>query len=413
MSRPVVASLIAACVLCFGPACSSDSGRDPLDGVTPVSADVSGSPIQGLDDEWQQLFDRGDRLFETTFRDSQGLGPVYIQASCGACHRADGRGPSVVTKVVALAGDGKPLTDQSGLPYGATVRPRVAGGGKTPIALPDDETRYLITKRFGPATFGRGYVEAVLDSEIERLEAEQQSGEDGITGRINRVPYASTNSTDPRFHDHHAGDVELIGRFGLKSRIATIDDFTADAFQGDMGLTSPLRPDELPNPDNSDDARSGIDLDENVVNAVAAYVRLLEIPARASITRDAHAAKLFEDVGCGRCHAASLHTRPDYPVPQLADIDAPIYSDLLLHDMGPSFDDGIRDRDAAGSEWRTAPLLGLRHLRNYLHDGRATSVEDAITAHGAEGSEAAIAASRFEKLNPADRKLLLDFVSAL
>jgi CxxC motif-containing protein (DUF1111 family) len=90
-----------------------------------------------------------------------------------------------------------------------------------------------------------------------------------------------------------------------------------------------------------------------------------------------------------------------------------VYSDLLLHDMGAAFNDGLREHDATGSEWRTAPLMGLRHLRNYLHDGRAGTIEEAIIAHGAPDSEAAVAVDRFQRLQASDRDALLEFVSAL
>ena len=90
--------------------------------------------------------------------------------------------------------------------------------------------------------FARGYMEAITDAEIERVAAEKAAG-GVVSGRINRVTYASQANPDQRFNRHQPGDTGLIGRFGLKARIATVDEFAADAFQGDRGLTSPLRPD--------------------------------------------------------------------------------------------------------------------------------------------------------------------------
>jgi CxxC motif-containing protein (DUF1111 family) len=113
------------------------------------------------------------------------------------------------------------------------------------------------------------------------------------------------------------------------------------------------------------------------------------------------------------CHVPILKTRADYPIPQLANIEAPIFSDLLLHDMGPDFSDGLAEYDAAASEWRTAPLIGLRHLRNYLHDGRAATVEDAILLHDSPGSEAATVAAKYKNLSDSEKQQLLDFVSSL
>ena len=122
---------------------------------------------------------------------------------------------------------------------------------------------------------------------------------------------------------------------------------------------------------------------------------------------------LFNRVGCDTCHVPTLHTRADYPIAPLADLDAPVYTDLLLHDMGAALSDGQRDGDAAPSEFRTAPLIGLRFFRSYLHDGRAPTVDDAIRFHGVEGSEASAAAARFEALSAADRVELVRFVTAL
>src|SRR5204862_462561 len=85
---------------------------------------------------------------------------------------------------------------------------------------------------------------AGADAEIERVAAEEAGRDDGTHGRINHVVYASESNPDTRYHRHAKGDV-VIGRFGLKARIGTLDDFTADALQGDMGITNPLRPGEL------------------------------------------------------------------------------------------------------------------------------------------------------------------------
>jgi CxxC motif-containing protein (DUF1111 family) len=201
----------------------------------------------------------------------------------------------------------------------------------------------------------------------------------------------------------------LIGRFGVKARIATLGDFTADAFQGDMGLTTPMRPTELPNPDGlTDDARPGVDLPIERVDIITFYVRHIAIPRRVGMS-DAGAA-LFASTGCASCHVPSLRTRADYPIAPLAGIDAAVYSDLLLHDMGDSLGDSLVEGDASGREWKTAPLIGLRFFTTYLHDGRAHSVEDAILAHDGEGRAAA---DHFRALSPSDRATLTSFVEAL
>ena len=116
---------------------------------------------------------------------------------------------------------------------------------------------------------------------------------------------------------------------------------------------------------------------------------------------------------CSACHAPSLKTRADYPIAQLADIDAAVFTDFLLHDMGDALADGMVDGQAGSRSWRTAPLIGLRFNRTFLHDGRASSIEDAIVMHGGPGSEAAGAVEHFNNLSEADRQVLLDYVGAL
>lgn len=399
---------IATAVLLWALGCGDP--QDPLAGLTVVGEDPSDNPVGGLDAHWEERFFAGDVHFEAVFRPSQGLGPLYIRHSCASCHAEDARGPGAVRKMVVVEVDGTASPDQSALPWGHTERPQVTAGATQGIVAP--ESGALVTRRFGPAVFGRGYLEAVRDDEIERLEREQAMRTDGISGRINRVPWSSEANPEQPFHAHGPGGAGLIGRFGLKARIATIDELVADAYQGDMGITSPLRPAELPNPEGMiDDERPGLDVAAETVNLVADYVRLLALPAREA--PDARGAALFEEVRCAVCHVASLQTRDDYPVPQLAGVEAALYTDLLLHDMGADLADGLVEHGASEREWRTAPLIGLRHLRNYLHDGRASTIEEAIGLHAGPGSEAADSVRRFEALAPAERRALVDFVSAL
>jgi CxxC motif-containing protein (DUF1111 family) len=255
-------------------------------------------------------------------------------------------------------------------------------------------------------------MEAVRDDEIERIEREQAARDDGVSGRINRVPYGAEPNPDQPFHAHDRAATGLIGRFGLKARIATIDEFTADAYQGDMGITSTLRPDEPPNPDGlTDDARPGPDVSAEVVNLTADYVRLLALPRREDGPPEGP--ELFERVGCASCHVPSLRTRSDYPIPQLAGIDVAVFTDFLVHDMGEGLADGIVEHGASGREWRTAPLIGLRHMPSYLHDGRASTLEEAIEAHGAEDAESRRAYEAFRALDEPARQMLVSYVSTL
>lgn len=391
----------------------SGCAGDPASGLTIVDEDPSDGPLVGLDADQMARFDEGDARFEDVFREATGLGPLYIRHACSSCHADDARGPGAVTKMIVVEVDGvTPATDQSALPFGHTVRPQLAADATQPLAPPEGPENVLVTRRFGPPVFGRGYLEAIADEEIERVAGEQAVRGDAIHGRINRVAWQSEPNPDQPYHAFVPGSIGLIGRFGLKARIATLDEFTADAYQGDMGITSPLRPVELDNPDGlADDRLAGVDIDAETVNLTADYVRFLRIPERGAA--GARGQRLFSEVLCAVCHVPSLRTRDDYPIEQLADVDALIYSDLLLHDMGDTLADGLVEGEAGPRDWKTAPLMGLRHMVSYLHDGRAATIDAAITGHRGPGSEANEAIDRFEALGDSDRDALVSFVEGL
>jgi CxxC motif-containing protein (DUF1111 family) len=417
-SRPRLGAL-AALILSSVAACSPDESAtppaDPGAGGSAAEArrgaDPFDVPIDGVSAEEQRAFFSGDELFGLPLREADGLGPLYTRSACAACHAEGVRGPGTVQKMSVVLPDGVTTSpDQSKLPWGHTVHPLLAAAAKTPVEPPDDPS-VRVSIRVGPPILGRGYLEAVADSEILRVEAEQAKRGDAIHGRVNHVIYASEPNPDPTFNAHQKGD-PVIGRFGLKARIATLDEFTADALQGDMGITSPLRPTELPNPDGlTDDLKPGVDVTAESVNGRATYMRLTAIPDRRGLTERGRA--LFEGAGCGACHVPAMKTRPDYPIALLAGIDAPVFTDLLLHDMGDELADGVIDGEARSRDWRTAPLIGLRFNKTFLHDGRAHTVEEAILLHDGNGSEAAASIHAFLSLPPGDHDALLAFVGAL
>jgi CxxC motif-containing protein (DUF1111 family) len=399
------------CAVAFGLiGCGSDP--QPTTGrVVFGTDDPFDVPITELSTADKQTFATGDALFDLSLREYDGLGPLYTRAACSNCHSEGVRGPGLVQKMVITEADGiTAAADQSKLAYGHTVHPLVAGGATTPVMPPAGDASVKITLRLGPPILGRGYMEAVADSEIERVAAEQAQRTDGIRGRVNHVAYTAEPNPDQRFHQHKPGD-PVIGRFGLKARISSVDEFTADALQGDMGITSPLRPVEILNPDGlTDDRKPGVDLTIESLNLRADYVRTTAIPKR---TDDARGRALFEQASCAACHVPAMRTRADYPIAALADMDAPIFTDVLLHDMGDALADGTAEGEATGRDWRTAPLIGLRFNRVFMHDGRAATIEEAIHDHASPGSEANGSVAAFDALPPADREALLSFVSRL
>lgn len=396
--------------IALGVGCSATETPEDTFTVTSDPVDV---PIVGLTAEERAVFDKGDALFSVPLREADGLGPLYTRTSCSSCHDEAARGPGLVQKMSVVEADGvTPAKDQSRLPFGHTVHPLVAAGAKTPIVPPEGDSSIKVSIRVGPPVLARGYLEAILDGEILRVAAEQAKRTDGIHGRPNIVTYRSVLNPIDRVHQSKPGD-RVIGRFGVKARIGYLDDFVADAMQGDMGITSPLRPQEFPNPDGLlDDAKPGVDVGLESVELRADYMRMLAIPRRKELP----GAALFASTKCAVCHVPALATRPDYPIRALAGIQAPVFTDLLLHDMGDALSDGLppgEDGEATARDFRTAPLIGLRFMKNYLHDSRAHSVLEAIRMHQGKGSEANASVEAFELLSNEDRATLLAYVEAL
>jgi len=376
---------IASCSL------APDKVRQDAPRARKVNVDRPGLPLSTLSADELDRFQQGDALFEATIRDSDGLGPLYVRDACSACHAADGRGPGLVTKAVPI--DTGTTLSSALLPFGPTERPYTSAGAKVPLLAPQDASLRVVS-RLPPAVFGRGYLEAIADAEIEHLAELAARRQGSARGRLNRLE-------DGR-----------IGRFGIKARLATLRDFAAEALNGDMGVTSPLRPEEPAGPEGlRDDDKPGIDFTLEQVELLGDYVRSLQIPERRA--SDAQGRALFESAQCAQCHVPSFTTAADFALESLSGVKAEVYTDLLLHDMGSALADGVSEDGAGPREFRTAPLIGLRFLPRLLHDGRADSVEAAIWAHGEGDSEARDSVASFRALAPAERSALVKFVELL
>src|SRR5262249_18337612 len=133
---------------------------------------------------------------------------------------------------------------------------------------------------------------------------------------------------------------------------------------------------------------------------------------------------VFESIGCNLCHVETMQTAPDAtvstdmngntlgPVAALDNQTVALYSDLLLHEMGPGLAGGIPQGQANLTQWRTAPLWGLNMRRafGFLHDLRTTNVDTAIRDHGGEASQSI---TLYEGLSPQDQNKLLEFIFSL
>lgn len=123
--------------------------------------------------------------------------------------------------------------------------------------------------------------------------------------------------------------------------------------------------------------------------------------AEGDIAEDNRGRRIFVAVGCAKCHVPSLQGNNGQVL---------LYSDLLLHDMGPGLDDKIVQGEATGADWRTTPLVGLSLRQRFLHDGRAETLRDAILQHGGEGE---VVRRRFFELDEQDQQAVYQFLMLL
>ena len=411
-------ALFAACSA-QSPAQEAASKTDRARGTELVGT-VFGAPLAGLGAEELAAFDKGRDAFMEPENAGEGLGPVFNEASCVACHM--GAGGAVggsngrpETRFGRLNADGSfdPMTAQGGSLLQDHGIGAVADGYVFKAEqVPADAT--IVAKRRTTPLFGLGLVDAVPDAEIRAIAASQRFFAPAIAGKVAVVT------------DLQSGK-KAVGKFGWKNGNPTLFQFSGDAYLNEMGITSPFFRDENcpqgdctadgalkhnPRPDLND--ASGED-----VQAFADFMTFLGPPPRGRQTLQSLRGELvFASVGCAQCHVPTLVTGRN-AVPALDERVFHPYSDFLLHDMG-TLGDGIAQGAAGPREMRTAPLWGLRAntvplpgggtKMTLLHDGRAATVSDAILAHDGQGARAR---DRFAHLDRTSKAALLAFLDTL
>ena len=363
-----------------------------------------GDPLRGLSRAERARFDSGRVIFDSAFTPETGLGPVFNAVGCGECHEdptSGGTGDEVERHATAFhavvpAGTRQcdELAAQGGFVYQNHVTPALhAALGIDSEPVPAVAT--AVGRRTTPNIFGFGLLDAVPDSEILAYADPDDSDHDGISGRPNR------------FFDGR------LGRFGRKALVPNLREFNDGAFSAEQGVTTPAVPTEetvagTPVPAGTDPAPDPELSDANAA-LVTAFVRTLAPPAPLKMSREARQGKdVFTRIGCARCHRPSF-TTGDSPIAAIRRKEVVAYTDLLLHDMGPDLGD-ICLALATPTEFRTEPLMGVHLKKVFLHDGRATTLEQAIDLHGGEATKAQGA---FRALPAGERAALLAFLRTL
>ena len=361
-----------------------------------------GDPLPGLTKAQTEAFTTGLDEFTNAEDIAGGLGPIFNNVSCVACHSAPapgGGGVQTVTRFGQTAGGHfDPLAELGG----SLLQDKAIDPDALETVPPEAS---VTTLRQSTPLFGLGLIEAIPDATIERLAA--RPAHDGIAGRAAHI-------TDI------AGGDERVGRFGWKAQQATLLAFSADAYRNEMGITNRFFPtenapngdaaklakwDKVADPEDEVDAATG----RGDIDVVADFMRLLGPPPQKPLSPGAMAGwGVFRQIGCDGCHQPVLVTgRSEIPALNLKPV--PLFSDLLLHDMG-ALGDGIAQADAGPRDFRTPPLWGLRASAPYLHDGRAPTVDAAIRAHDGEGANPR---NRYLRLREMQRRQLLEFLNSI
>jgi CxxC motif-containing protein (DUF1111 family) len=348
-----------------------------------------GGPERALAPEEEARFLRGRALFDRNFHESAGLGAPDMNAdSCRACHQDPVLGGAGalelnVSRFARDHGGSGPFEDLPGGQGLSKLRPPWMDGREE--HEPDQAD--VFEQRQTPSILGDGRIDTIPDAVILAGEDPTDRDGDGIRGVARRLVID--------------GKPEL-GRFGWKAQVPHLADFVRDALGGELGLTSAddgrgfaltLDADLHPDPEVEDAA----------VADMAYFLGLLGAPRRRG-SLDPQVLRgelLFSQIGCARCHVPELPGR-DGPVP--------LFSDLLLHDVWPATFRGMSEAGAGPGVFRTPPLWGIRTTAPYLHDGRATSLREAILTHDGEARGVRIA---FESLTADGKNALIDFLNDL
>jgi len=412
-------------------------------------------PFAGLTDEELDSFAAGQIFFHEMWTPvgpvetgNDGLGPLFNAESCAVCHPSTGRRQvppdgelTDVGLIVRLSIPGVDPVTGAPIPepnYGDQLQDRATGLDEPEGTIftnyvtqrgsyPDGSTFELlwptvnirdrnhgpltqgtqVSARIGAQLIGMGLLEAIPDDTILALADPNDANSDSVSGRPNFVWNPATQQSE-------------LGRFGWKSNVVQLDQQIAQAFHGDLGVTSTLIDFEncAPGQDVCDKTASGgtHEVSNERLDAITLYLRLLAVPsARTDDNPEALAGEeLFREFECSSCHTEELETG-ESPFAALANRTIRPYTDILLHDLGFDMADDRPDFAASGVEWRTAPLWGLGLVpvdddRGLLHDGRARTLEEAIIWHG---GEAARSRGLFMRADLSDRLALLAFLESL
>ena len=408
-----------------------------------------GEPLAGLDSDELAFFTGARQRFQEIDSVSGkiagepgvGLGPRFNLNGCAGCHAfpaAGGTSPATNPQVAVATVDGahnslpsfisasgpvreaRFIRNPDGTPDGGVHDLFVISGRSDAagcaIAQPDfaaAQAQNNIIFRIPTPVFGMGLVESTPDANLEDAAADLEGVKSslGISGEFNR-----------------SGNDGTITRFGWKAQNKSLLIFSGEAYNVEQGVTNEAFPNEregdvncqyngtpedttnMANSFNSGSTAS--DYSSDVVN-FAAFARLSAPPAPVPETPVTTLGRqVFVNIGCDACHVMTQTTGRSAYTGQ-SKVSFHPFSDFALHRMGRGLADNVAQGNAAGNEFRTAPLWGVGQRLFFLHDGRTTDLLQAIRAHASDGSEANNVIENFAMLSAPDKQALLDYLRSL
>jgi Di-haem oxidoreductase, putative peroxidase len=355
-------------------------------GAAPVTTTMI---AHAIDTQANGAIAQGASIFSQNLGPESGLGPLFNGQACDTCHNklangsdfAGGMGttPDTFVRRAARVNEGgfDPLLGHGG----PITRQRSIAEFGVPCGLStgDPPQANTFSNRSAMTLRGTSLIDNIRVGDIEKARIAQPPD---VRGRFNIL-------VDGR-----------VGKFGWKAHAATLVEFMGEAFRDEIGLTNPLAPTDLVSGCKASVQRP--EADAVPLSSLVAFLNTIDPPSSASC-RPSVGDTVFANLGCATCHTPSLPANGNATA-------AFLYSDLLLHEMGVTLADGFQQGSALGSEFRTAPLWRVSDRSHFLHDGRATSIVDAIRAHD---GQAAGARDRYVALPPSDAQALLDFLRCI
>ncbi len=387
-----------------------------------------------------------------------GLGPKFNSNSCNSCHFYPGVGgssppnnplfgiyqlqgatntmPYFITPtgpviVARFPYQSDLVTPDGGVHQMFTISNRTDAPGCTTVTQPNftqaQQENNIIFRQVTP-TFGTGLMELIQESDIlanmnSNLSLKQSLG---ISG-----------------HPNYSDDDGTITRFGWKAQNKSLLYFSGEAYTVEEGVSDEAFPSEnletIPSclppfpvppgtnktkgvPDDRMDSGEAPKIPVNFpsdLERFSLFMRFLAPPTPVPpTTSTANGLVQFNAIGCNQCHTNSF-TTPKASIAALSQVQANLYSDLLVHDMGPADADNVSQGNATGDQFRTAPLWGIGQRINFMHDGRTNNIVTAIEDHFSLGngtypnSEANQVITNFDNLDSGDQQDLINFLRSL